>query len=62
MKDQSLQRTIEEIAALSTPCATPGEYHSRMMQINGIARQWLRLVNTATGRYPNRRAILEVKQ
>ena len=50
MKNDSLERTMREIAALSAPCTSPAEMHSRLMQINGMARQWLRLAEAAKTR------------
>ncbi len=51
----SVERVMIEIAALSSPAATPGECHSRMMEINGMARQFLRLVHSSRQRHYNRR-------
>lgn len=57
----SVERTMREIAALSAPCNSLPEYHSRMMQINGMTREWLRLVNTSNQRHPNRRPLENAK-
>ena len=58
----SVERILIEIAALSSPAATPGECHSRMIEINGIARQFLRLVHSSRQRHHNRRPLYEVQK
>ena len=62
MKNVSVERTMREIAALSVPSSSVGEYHSRMAQINGMARMWLQLVNGQNERHHNRRPLMEVQK